>query len=113
MNDLAIETMRGTLILRSLRALATAVAAACVCACSSGGWSALTVGATAANDPVSPDYPVAYIKRTLPNLKTNPMALLLTDDIRIQRGGTKVFNGPADLASRVDEHLDETGFGER
>src|SRR5215472_10550376 len=101
MNDLAIDTMRGSLIVRSVRALAMAAAAALAGACSSGGWSALTVGATAANDPVSPDYPVAYIKRTLPNLTANPMALPLTDDIRIQRGGNKVFNGPADVFLRA------------
>jgi Hydrazine synthase alpha subunit middle domain/WD40-like Beta Propeller Repeat len=101
MNDRAIDRMQGSLIVRGVRALAIAAAAALAGACSSGGWSALTIGATAANDPVSPDYPVAYIKRTLPDLTANPMALPLTDDIRIQRGGNKVFNGPADVFLRA------------
>jgi hypothetical protein len=33
--------------------------------------------------------------------------------LRVKPKARGVFKGPADLASRVDEHLDETGFGER
>jgi hypothetical protein len=68
-------------------------------ACSSGGWSAATIGAQAANDPVSPDYPVAYIKRALPST-TDPNAKPLADDLRVQRG-QKIFNGPADVFLRL------------
>ncbi len=32
--------------------------------------------------------------------------------LRVKPRGRGVFDGPADLASRADEHLSESGFGE-
>lgn len=49
-------------------------------------------GGGSANDPVSPDFAFAYIKRTLPST-TSPTATPLQTDLRIQR----IWNGPADV----------------
>ena len=49
-------------------------------------------GSSSANDPVSPDFALAYIKRTLP-VANDPNAITLVDDVRVQR----VWNGPADV----------------
>ena len=50
---------------------------------------------SSSNDPVSPDFAIAYIKRTLPKA-TDPNAITLEDDLRVQR----VWNGPADVLVR-------------
>ena len=80
----------------ALAALAAA-SMALLAACSGGGLSAVTVGTTAQNDPVSPDFAVAYIKRTLPPATGN-LTSTLTDDLRVQR----VWNGPADVYMRAN-----------
>src|SRR5208282_2754307 len=82
-----------------LRALLVGILAAWLAACSSNTGpagstnSGISLGSgSSANDPVSPDYAVAYIKRTLPSA-TNPNAMPLDDDLRVQR----IWNGPADV----------------
>jgi Hydrazine synthase alpha subunit middle domain len=66
--------------------------------CSSGGLSGATLGKTAQNDPVSPDFPVAYIKRKLPaSPAAGATGTTLVDDVRVQR----VWNGPADVYMRL------------
>ncbi len=66
--------------------------------CSSGGLSRATIGSTAQNDPVSPDFAVAYIKRKLPAATAGgALSTTLTDDVRVQR----VWNGPADVYVRL------------
>src|SRR3974390_1644731 len=62
---------------------------------SSNGGISLGSGSSA-NDPVSPDFAIAYIKRTLPKA-SDPNAITLQDDLRVQR----VWNGPADVLVRA------------
>ena len=79
-------------------AAALAAAALVLAACSSGGLSGATLGKTAQNDPVSPDFAVAYIKRRLPAVPAGgTAATTLVDDVRVQR----VWNGPADVYMRL------------
>ena len=85
-----------------LRGTAFALAATfltLLAACSGGGLSGTTIGKTAQNDPVAPDFPVAYIKRTLPATPKSPTTPMttLTDDLRVQR----TWNGPADVFVRL------------
>jgi hypothetical protein len=89
------------LLRRAQHALGCAIllGAAVAAGCSSGGWSSATIGAKAANDPVSPDYPVAYVKRVLPSA-ADKNATPLADDLRVQRGKA-IFNGPADVFLRL------------
>ena len=61
---------------------------------SSGSGISLGSGGTT-NDPVAPDFAIAYIKRTLPD-PNDPNAITLQDDLRVQR----VWNGPADVVLR-------------
>jgi hypothetical protein len=78
-----------------LLSLAAATAlVALVAACSSGSaGSGVALGdPQSPGDAVAPDYPIAYIKRTLP-AANDPNAKPLVDDLRVQR----VWNGPADV----------------
>ncbi len=82
--------------------LAVGLMATVLGACSSsegtagGNNSGISLGTSgSSNDPVSPDFGIAYIKRTLPDPK-DPNAITLEDDLRIQR----VWNGPADVYLR-------------
>lgn len=73
--------------------LAGALAVGVLAACSSGSGNGVSIGSgSSSNDTVSPDYPIAYIKRTLPD-PADPEAEPLEDDLRVQR----VWNGPADV----------------
>lgn len=78
---------------RRAGALVAAAAAALLAACSSGSGNGVNIGSgSSSNDTVSPDYPIAYIKRALPDA-ADPAAEPLEDDLRVQR----VWNGPADV----------------
>jgi len=81
------------------RALLVGILAVWLAACSSNTGpagstnSGISLGSgSSSTDPVSPDYAIAYIKRTLPSA-TNPDATPLNDDLRVQRN----WNGPADV----------------
>jgi hypothetical protein len=97
-----MNTIDSALLKLARRALLVGFLAALAAACSSsegtGGVSGgsnggISLGSgSSANDPVAPDFAVAYIKRTLPNA-TDPNAVQLVDDLRVQR----VWNGPADV----------------
>ena len=90
-----------TLLKRGWRVLLVGSLAAALAACSSssgtvGSNSGISLGNSgSSNDPVSPDFAIAYIKRTLPN-PNDPNAMPLEDDLRIQR----IWNGPADVYLR-------------
>ncbi len=91
-----------TLLGRAQRLLVVAALAALAAACSSsegtagGSNGGISLGSGgSSNDPVSPDFGIAYIKRTLPKA-TDPKAITLEDDLRVQR----VWNGPADVLVR-------------
>ena len=100
-----MTTTYNSLLHRSRCALFACVLSALAAACASSdgtvgakgssnsGISLGTGGST--NDPVAPDFSIAYIKRTLPN-PADPNAITLQDDLRIQR----VWNGPADVYLR-------------
>ncbi len=97
-----MNTTNLTLLNRASRALFAGMLAVAIAACSSsegtagGSNSGISLGNSGSgNDPVSPDFPIAYIKRTLPN-PTDPNAITLVDDLRVQR----VWNGPADVYLR-------------
>lgn len=93
-----MDTVNQTLLGRAQRLLAVALVAMLAAACSSsdggaGNTSGIGLGSgSSANDPVSPDFAIAYVKRTLPN-PADPNAITLVDDLRVQR----VWNGPADV----------------
>ncbi|HYM24924.1 MAG TPA: hypothetical protein VEU08_17025 [Vicinamibacterales bacterium] len=93
-----MDTLNATLLGRVQRLLVVAMLAALAAACSSSDGTAssnsgIGLGSgTSSNDPVSPDFAIAYIKRTLPN-PADPNAITLEDDLRVQR----VWNGPADV----------------
>ena len=62
-------------------------------ACSSGSGQDISLGNSgSANDAVSPDYAIAYIKRALA-VAGSPNVQVLVDDLRVQR----IWNGPADI----------------
>lgn len=100
-----MKTTNQSLLRRTWRALLVCALGALASACASSdgtvgangssnsGISLGTGGST--NDPVSPDFAIAYIKRTLPD-PTDPNAITLVDDLRVQR----VWNGPADVYLR-------------
>jgi len=97
-----MDTNHLTMPTRAWRALLAAAFAAVLAACSSsegtagGSNSGISLGNSGSgNDPVSPDFAIAYIKRTLPN-PNDPNAITLVDDLRVQR----VWNGPADVYLR-------------
>jgi hypothetical protein len=97
-----MNTMHLTLLQRAGRALVAGLLAAAIAACSSstgtagGSNSGISLGNSgSSNDPVSPDFAIAYIKRTLPN-PLDPNAITLEDDLRVQR----IWNGPADVYVR-------------
>jgi hypothetical protein len=84
----------------SLLATLAVVVAACTSSTTSvpanGSQSGISLGTGGSTvDPVSPDFAMAYIRRTLPN-PSDPAAMPLQDDLRIQR----VWNGPADVYIR-------------
>ena len=82
---------------RAALSAALALACAAVAACSSGSsGNGVAIGSPqAASDPVSPDFPVAYVRRTLPD-PADPEAEPPEFDLRVQR----VWNGPADVFLR-------------
>ncbi len=97
-----MDTVYATLLRRAQRLLLVGLVATLAAACSSGNGSAggsnsgISLGSgSSSNDPVSPDYAIAYIKRTLPN-PTDPNAITLVDDLRVQL----IWNGPADVMLR-------------
>ncbi len=96
-----MTTTISTLLKRCWRLLLVGALAAALAACSSsdgvsGSNSGISLGNSGgSNDPVSPDFAIAYIKRTLPD-PTDPNAITLVDDLRVQR----VWNGPADVYLR-------------
>ncbi len=61
-------------------------------ACTGGSFSGATIGSTTQNDPVAPDFAIAYIKRKLPAPNAS-LTTPLTDDLRVQL----IWNGPADV----------------
>src|SRR5262249_38918628 len=69
-------------------ALATLVLTAC-----SGGGGNPSLGSGQGPDPGTVDFPLAYVKRTLP---TDPMAMQLEDNAKVMR----TFNVDADLFLR-------------
>jgi hypothetical protein len=86
------------LLARTQRWLVVTLMAVLASACSSseGPNSGISLGSgSSSNDPVSPDFAIAYIKRTLPKAN-DPNAITLEDDLRVQR----VWNGPADVVLR-------------
>jgi hypothetical protein len=93
-----MDTVNATLLGRAQRLLAVGLVAMLAAACSSSNGpndtnSGISLGsASSANDPVSPDFAIAYIKRTLPKAG-DPNAITLNTDLRAQR----VWNGPADV----------------
>ncbi len=97
-----MDTWNGTLLVRAQRLLVVGIVAVLAAACSSssgtagGGNSGISLGSGGStNDPVSPDFAIAYIKRTLPKA-ADPNAITLVDDLRVQR----VWNGTADVIVR-------------
>src|SRR5450432_1447060 len=97
-----MNTMNWTLLNRAWRAVLVALFVTALAACSSsdgtagGSNSGISLGNSgSANDPVSPDFAIAYVKRTLPD-PNDPNAITLEDDLRVQR----VWNGPADVYVR-------------
>lgn len=77
---------------RRINAAALAVSSAlALAACGGGGGVSLGSGQGA--DPATVDFPIAYVKRTLP---TDPLAMQLEDDARLLR----TFNVDADLFLR-------------
>jgi hypothetical protein len=96
-----MNTLNATLLERVQRLLLVGVVAMLAAACSSSNGTAgnsggISLGSgSSANDPISPDFAVAYIKRTLPN-PTDPKAITLNDDLRVQEN----WNGPADVILR-------------
>ncbi len=93
-----MDLLMGRLPVRAGRMLAVSLLALAVTACSStygtngnpnGGISLGSGGSS--NDPISPDFAIAYVKRTLPS-PADPNAQLTTD-LRVQR----IWNGPADV----------------
>jgi len=97
-----MNTTFSTLLKRFWRLLLVGAAAIALGACSSSAGtdgssnSGISLGNSgSSNDPVSPDFAIAYIKRTLPD-PNDPNAMPLTDDLRVQR----IWNGPADVYLR-------------
>jgi Hydrazine synthase alpha subunit middle domain/WD40-like Beta Propeller Repeat len=97
-----MNTMNWTLLNRAWRAVLVTIFVTALAACSSsdgtagGSNSGISLGNSgSANDPVSPDFGIAYVKRTLPD-PNDPNAITLQDDLRVQR----VWNGPADVYVR-------------
>lgn len=85
---------RRLLVVGLIAMLAAACSSSDGTAGSSSGGISLGSGSSA-NDPVSPDFGIAYIERALPKT-TDPNAITLVDDLRVQR----VWNGPADVLVR-------------
>ncbi|MFO0335988.1 MAG: TolB family protein, partial [Pseudomonadota bacterium] len=79
----------------ALAFVAALVAGTAGCSSGSAGGGVAIGSPTSAGDPVSPDFPVAYIRRQLPD-PADPDAEPLEDDLRVQR----VWNGPADVFVR-------------
>jgi hypothetical protein len=97
-----MNTLDATLPGRVRRLLVVALVAMLAAACSSSEGtngssnSGISLGSGgSSNDPVSPDFAIAYIKRTLPKAN-DPNAITLQDDLRVQR----IWNGPADVLLR-------------
>ncbi len=96
-----MNTVNATLLGRMQRLLVVGIVAMLAAACSSsngstGNSGGISLGSgSSANDPVSPDFAIAYIRRTLPN-PSDPNAITLVDDLRVQ----EVWNGPADVYLR-------------
>ncbi len=94
-----MNTVDATLLGRVQRLLVVSCVALLAAACSSSEGnsnSGISLGGgSSSNDPVSPDYAIAYIKRTLPKA-TDPNAITLVNDLRVQR----IWNGPADVVVR-------------
>jgi hypothetical protein len=95
-----MNTSNGALQHHARRALlggALALLAACSSTTGPGGSASgnggISLGSgSSQNDPVSPDFPIAYVKRALPSA-ANAAMMPLNDDLRVQR----VWNGPADV----------------
>ena len=78
---------------RYARTLIVAACAAFVAACASSEGGSVAIGSSgSSNDPVSPDFAIAYIKRTLPD-RASKTVKPLADDLQLQC----VWNGPAEL----------------
>jgi hypothetical protein len=93
----ALTAGRIELTRRTLGACALAAFVALLAACSSGGaGNGVAIGSgQSTNDPVAPDFPIAYVRRPLRDT-TDPTVDPLEDDPRVQR----VWNGPADVFVR-------------
>jgi Ribbon-helix-helix protein, copG family len=67
---------------------------------------------------IEPEVDVALGRRaaaegtTKANLIRQALREAAGSSLRVKPRARGVFEGPADLASRVDEHLSESGFGE-
>ena len=76
-----------------VRALLVMACGALAAGCASSEGGGVGIGSSSsANDPVSPDYAIAYIKRTLPD-PAAATAKPLADDLQLQC----VWNGPAEV----------------
>ena len=68
---------------------------------------------------LEPDVDVALARRaaaegtTKAELIRQALRQAAGDSLRVKPKARGVFEGPADLASQVDEHLHDSGFGER
>jgi hypothetical protein len=68
---------------------------------------------------IEPDVDIALARRAAADgtTKANLIRRALRDategSVRVKPNARAVFTGPADLASRADEHLEQSGFGER
>jgi len=95
-------------ISRLARALLLAACGALAAGCASSEGGGVSIGSSSsANDPVSPDFAIAYIKRTLPAPGSATVAPL-TDDLQVQC----VWNGPAELwvRERASPSANETNI---
>lgn len=67
---------------------------------------------------IEPDVDVALTRRaiaegtTKAELIRQALRAAATGSLRVRPRARGVFTGPADLATRTDEHLTESGFGE-
>jgi hypothetical protein len=68
---------------------------------------------------IEPDVDVALARRALAegttkaDLIRRALREAASGSVRVKPSARGVFAGPADLASRTDQHLAESGFGER
>ncbi len=68
---------------------------------------------------IEPDVDIALARRaaaegtTKADLIRRALRDAASGSVRVKPTGRGVFTGPGDLASRADQHLEQSGFGER